>query len=96
MASPDLSCEVLYQPGGTTDGAQFLDELNSATDPVEGAALARGIIDYCLERGAFVVATTHDPTLKLLPSVDSRIHTAAFSFDEEPKLGSESFWPCTE
>jgi DNA mismatch repair protein MutS2 len=42
----------------------LLDELGSATDPVEGAALAMGILDELVGRGTRVVLTTHLTHLK--------------------------------
>jgi DNA mismatch repair protein MutS2 len=42
----------------------LLDELGSATDPVEGAALAMGILDELVGRGTRVVVTTHLTHLK--------------------------------
>lgn len=64
----------------------LLDELNSATDPVEGAALARAIIEHLIsEDGAspLIIATTHDPHLKSLGFSDKRIVNASMMFDEE-------------
>ena len=42
----------------------LLDEVGGGTDPVEGGALGAAIIDHFRRRGALVVATTHDDTLK--------------------------------
>ncbi len=42
----------------------LLDEVGSGTDPVEGGALGAAIIDHFRQRGAIVVATTHDDALK--------------------------------
>lgn len=60
----------------------LLDELNSATDPQEGAALARAILENLIERGALLIATTHDPYLKGLALEDPRILNASMEFDE--------------
>lgn len=66
----------------------LLDELNSATDPQEGAALARAVLETLLERktdgiSPLIVATTHDPTLKTLAFSDPRIVNASMEFDEK-------------
>ena len=60
----------------------LLDELNSATDPEEGAALGRAFMETVLDRGAMVVTTTHDPHLKAIALTDPRILNASMQFDE--------------
>ena len=42
----------------------LLDEVGGGTDPVEGGALGTAVIDHFRQRGAVVVATTHDDALK--------------------------------
>ncbi len=64
----------------------LLDELNSATDPEEGAALSRALLESLLDRGSWIVTTTHDPVLKSLGQKDPRILTAAMAFDEKSNL----------
>lgn len=67
----------------TSQSLVLLDELNTATDPGEGAALGRAFLETVMERGALVVATTHDPQLKALALNDSRILNASMAFDEK-------------
>ena len=48
----------------TSRSLLLLDELGSGTDPQEGGALAMAALDTFIERGAFVVVTTHHGILK--------------------------------
>lgn len=69
----------------TEDSLVLLDELNSATDPTEGAALGRAFLETVMAKGALVVATTHDPQLKALALNDERIMNASMAFDEKSR-----------
>ncbi len=60
----------------------LMDELNSATDPQEGAALGRALLETIMTKNAMIVTTTHDPGLKALAISDSRIINASMAFDE--------------
>jgi DNA mismatch repair protein MutS2 len=61
----------------------LIDEIGSGTDPVEGGALARAILQELTRRGAFTVATTHLGQLKLLATEDQRVVNASLQFDAE-------------
>ncbi len=61
----------------------LLDEVAVGTDPVQGAALARAILEALVDRGAMVLVTTHYPELKGLPSRDPRFSNASMGFDLE-------------
>ena len=61
----------------------LLDELGGGTDPVEGGALGAAVIDHFRRRGALVVATTHDDTLKSYAATTDGVETAAFGFSPE-------------
>lgn len=61
----------------------LLDELGAGTDPNEGAALARAIIEEFLKRGTKLVATTHYGELKMLHYQLPGIMNAAVEFDLE-------------
>jgi DNA mismatch repair protein MutS2 len=59
----------------------LLDELAAGTDPAEGAALARALLQDLLQRGALTVATTHHGELKLFAHAEPGIVNAAVEFD---------------
>lgn len=68
----------------------LIDELNSATDPEEGAALGRAFLEVVMSKGALIVATTHDPHLKALAISDDRILNASMAFDEASRMPTYS------
>lgn len=71
---------------GLTDQSLILiDELNSATDPEEGAAIGRAFLESIMARGAMTVTTTHDPQLKAVAGNDKRILNASMQFDESSR-----------
>lgn len=61
----------------------LLDELGAGTDPGEGAAIARAVIEEFLKRGTRLVATTHYGELKMLHYQVAGIQNAAVEFDLE-------------
>ena len=61
----------------------LLDEVGSGTDPSAGGALASAIIDRFRQRGAIVLATTHDDYLKSYASTTEGVTCAGFGFDPD-------------
>jgi DNA mismatch repair protein MutS2 len=61
----------------------LLDELGSATDPEEGAALAVAIAGYFLDRRAWCLISTHHTSLKLYAAKRPGVLNASVGFDEE-------------
>ena len=60
----------------------LLDELGSATDPEEGAALAVAIAEHFLKIGCFTIISTHHTSLKVFAANSAGILNAAVGFDE--------------
>jgi len=61
----------------------LLDELGSATDPEEGAALAVAIAGHFLKLGAWTLLTTHLTSLKIYAAKHEGVVNAAVGFNEE-------------
>lgn len=66
----------------TGDSLVLLDELGSATDPEEGAALAVAISDHFRRTGAISVISTHHTSLKVYGANTPNVLNAAVGFDE--------------
>jgi len=60
----------------------LLDEVGAGTDPVEGAALARAVLEYLKEKQAVTIATTHLGELKTIAFMDEGFINGSFEFDE--------------
>jgi DNA mismatch repair protein MutS2 len=60
----------------------LLDELGSATDPEEGAALAVAIAEHFLRTGCFTIISTHHTSLKVFAANSSGVVNASVGFDE--------------
>jgi DNA mismatch repair protein MutS2 len=66
----------------TAQSLVLLDELGSATDPEEGAALAVAIAEYFLKSGCFTIISTHHTSLKVFAANSPGVINAAVGFDE--------------
>jgi DNA mismatch repair protein MutS2 len=66
----------------TEDSLVLLDELGSATDPEEGAALAVAIAGHFLARRAWTCITTHLTALKVYAANRPGVLNAAVGFDQ--------------
>ena len=60
----------------------LLDELGSATDPEEGAALAVSIADFFRRVGCLSIVSTHHTALKVYAANTEGVLNAAVGFDE--------------
>jgi DNA mismatch repair protein MutS2 len=61
----------------------LLDELGAGTDPTEGAALGRAILDQLDRTGCLAMVTTHLGDLKTYAFSNDRAENAAVEFDAE-------------
>jgi DNA mismatch repair protein MutS2 len=66
----------------TADSLVLLDELGSATDPEEGAALAVAVAEHFLHRQTWCIITTHLTSLKVYAAKHEGVLNAAVGFDE--------------
>jgi DNA mismatch repair protein MutS2 len=61
----------------------LMDEMGTGTDPAEGAALARAILEVLVEAGAVALVTSHLAALKRLDEAGSGIVNGSLLFDSE-------------
>jgi DNA mismatch repair protein MutS2 len=61
----------------------ILDELGSGTDPVEGSALARAIMEFCVGHAALTLVTSHHSVLKQYAYAHAEVLNASMEFDNE-------------
>src|SRR5207248_2346926 len=66
----------------TAKSLVLLDELGSATDPEEGAALAVAIAEHFLRTGCFTIISTHHTSLKVFGANSAGVVNASVGFDE--------------
>ena len=59
----------------------IFDELGAGTDPQEGAALARAILNHLLESGCTTLVATHYPELKTFAHSTEGVVNASLEFD---------------
>jgi DNA mismatch repair protein MutS2 len=60
----------------------LLDEIGSATDPIEGASLATAILRDLTKKQVFTIATTHMGALKVFANEEPSVENASMAFDK--------------
>ena len=69
----------------------LLDELGSATDPEEGAALAVAVAHHFLQSGAWTLISTHHTSLKVYAANTPGVRNAAAGVDERTLIPNYQF-----
>ena len=69
--------------GADAGSLVLVDEMGTGTDPAEGAALGRAVLEELVRRGALTVATSHLGALKRLDAEGSGIVNASLQFDPD-------------
>ena len=59
----------------------LIDEICTGTDPVEGAHLSMGILDYLIKKNILSIITTHYSELKIYALQNKNILNGSFEFD---------------
>jgi len=66
----------------TRDSLVLLDELGRATDPEEGGALGVAVVERFRAAGAFTLASTHLPALKIYAANTPGVLSGSMGFDD--------------
>lgn len=61
----------------------LIDEIGEGTEPSEGVAFGRSILDILISKGAKTIVTTHLPDLKSLAYTVENVRNASVGFDVE-------------
>jgi DNA mismatch repair protein MutS2 len=73
--------DIVQQADG--ESLVLIDEMGTGTDPQEGAALAKAVLQELVKRGTLTVATSHLGALKQLDTPGSGVVNASLQFDPD-------------
>ncbi len=79
--SAHMSALVEITRYATPESLVLLDELGTGTDPAEGGALARALLNTLTRRGITTIATTHLGELKAFAHETTGVANASMDFD---------------
>ena len=79
--SSHLTNIMTFLPNVDHRSLVLLDELGAGTDPAEGSALARSLLDAFRERQCMTFVATHYPELKLYAHSTPGVQNASMEFD---------------
>ena len=71
--------EILKEAG--PDSLVLLDEIGTSTDPEEGSALAKAILDHLASRGTSTIATSHHRTVAAYAEANTGMMNASVQLD---------------
>ncbi len=83
VAIVEILAALAEGPPGAARALVLLDEIGAGTDPAEGAALARALIETLHDAGMCTAVTTHYNELKSLAFTHEGVENASVEFDEE-------------
>ena len=80
-----LTNAVRIVENATEHSLVLLDEPGASTDPAEGSALARALLEHFLSRGTLTLAATHYTDVKVYAHATTGVENASFEFDAVTK-----------
>ncbi|MBN1152109.1 MAG: endonuclease MutS2 [Dehalococcoidia bacterium] len=80
-----LTNAVRIVENATAHSLVLLDEPGASTDPAEGSALARALLEHFLSRGTLTIAATHYTDVKVYAHATTGVENASFEFDAVTK-----------
>jgi len=80
-----LTNAVRIVENATEHSLVLLDEPGASTDPAEGSALARALLEHFLERRTMAIAATHFTDVKVYAHATEGVENASFEFDAVTK-----------